>query len=121
MARITATLTVVWALILVGAAPASAQDRDCSDFDTQAEAQRFFEIAGSGDPHRLDADGDGPACAANPCPCRGPGGGPPPSPAPAPPPPPSEPTPRRAQTIRSVIVRVIDGDTIVVRPLEETR
>jgi endonuclease YncB( thermonuclease family) len=39
-------------------------DRDCSDFRTQAEAQRFFEAAGgpARDPHRLDGDGDGLAC-----------------------------------------------------------
>jgi len=29
-------------------------DRDCGDFDTQAEAQRFLDSAGTGDPHRLD-------------------------------------------------------------------
>lgn len=40
-------------------------DRDCSDFSTQAEAQAFFEAAGTGDPHRLDADNDGVACASN--------------------------------------------------------
>jgi micrococcal nuclease len=37
-------------------------DRDCSDFSTRAEAQSFFEAAGPGDPHRLDADGDRLAC-----------------------------------------------------------
>jgi endonuclease YncB( thermonuclease family) len=84
--------------------PASAQDRDCSDFGSQAEAQAFYDQAGPGDPHRLDADGDGRACDSLPCPCRGPGGGGPP--------------PKRAQTIRSQVIRVIDGDTIVVRPLE---
>jgi endonuclease YncB( thermonuclease family) len=41
-------------------------DRDCSDFDTQPEAQRFFERAGPGDPHRLDGDGDGVACESLP-------------------------------------------------------
>ena len=43
-------------------------DRDCSDFDTHAEAQRFFEAAGGPerDPHRLDADGDGRACESLP-------------------------------------------------------
>jgi endonuclease YncB( thermonuclease family) len=110
---LTVAVAVVCALTFIPA-PASAQDRDCSDFDTQAEAQAFFERAGPGDPHRLDADDDGKACDANPCPCREPGGG-------RPPPPPPPPPPDRAQTIRSVIVRVIDGDTIVIRPLEETR
>ncbi|MDO8573292.1 MAG: excalibur calcium-binding domain-containing protein [Candidatus Daviesbacteria bacterium] len=37
-------------------------DKDCTDFATHAEAQAFFESAGSGDPHRLDRDGDGIAC-----------------------------------------------------------
>lgn len=123
MLRLKGTLALAsaCAVLLAAAAPASAQDRDCSDFDNQAQAQAFFERAGSGDPHRLDADGDGRACDANPCPCRAPGGGPPRTPAPPPSPPPRTPPPDRAQTIRSVIVRVIDGDTIVVRPLEETR
>lgn len=40
----------------------SGGDRDCGDFSTHAEAQEFFESAGSGDPHRLDRDGDGLAC-----------------------------------------------------------
>lgn len=44
------------------------EDRDCSDFGTQAEAQRFFEAAGGPerDPHRLDSDGDGEACESLP-------------------------------------------------------
>lgn len=37
-------------------------DRDCSDFGSWAEAQAFYDKAGSGDPHRLDGDGDGVAC-----------------------------------------------------------
>lgn len=37
-------------------------DRDCNDFRTQAEAQRFFDAAGPGDPHRLDGDRDAIAC-----------------------------------------------------------
>ena len=39
-----------------------AIDRDCGDFKTRREAQRFFNAAGRGDPHRLDADRDGQAC-----------------------------------------------------------
>ena len=41
-------------------------DRNCGDFETQAEAQAFFEAAGgpSEDRHRLDGDGDGVACAS---------------------------------------------------------
>lgn len=43
-------------------------DRDCSDFETHAEAQRFFVAAGgpASDPHRLDSDGDGIACESLP-------------------------------------------------------
>ena len=39
-------------------------DRDCSAFSSQAQAQRFYEAAGPGDPHRLDGDNDGRACEA---------------------------------------------------------
>lgn len=38
------------------------EDKDCSDFATQAQAQRFFESRGPGDPHGLDGDGNGLAC-----------------------------------------------------------
>ncbi len=43
-------------------------DRDCFDFATHEEAQRFFIAAGgpSRDPHRLDGDHDGIACEALP-------------------------------------------------------
>ncbi|GAA0344094.1 endonuclease YokF [Bacillus carboniphilus] len=42
-------------------------DRDCGDFDTQAEAQAFMEASGPGDPHRLDGnDNDGLACESLP-------------------------------------------------------
>jgi len=39
-------------------------DRDCSDFSTQEEAQKFFEDEGGPDSdyHNLDRDGDGVAC-----------------------------------------------------------
>lgn len=80
-------------------------DRDCSDFATQAAAQRFFLDQGGPDqdPHRLDADGDGIACEDNPCPCSNdttPGD-------PPPPPPPAKPGIR--------VVRVLDGETVKVR------
>lgn len=42
------------------------EDKDCSDFDTQAEAQRFFEKHQPGDPHRLDGNNDGEACESLP-------------------------------------------------------
>ncbi|WP_103028044.1 thermonuclease family protein [Salinibacter altiplanensis] len=44
----------------------SVKDRDCSDFSTQPEAQRFFEKHQPGDPHDLDGDGDGEACESLP-------------------------------------------------------
>lgn len=70
----------VLALALFGSAtaaqgaPTSAQpslarfyDRDCSDFATQAQAQRFYKRHNPRrDPHRLDADRDGIACESLP-------------------------------------------------------
>jgi len=41
-----------------------AGDRDCSDFSTQSEPQRFFEARQPGDSHGLD--GDGRACESLP-------------------------------------------------------
>jgi Excalibur calcium-binding domain len=51
--------------------PASARDKDCSDFPTQRAAQTFFLKHGGPrhDPDRLDGDDDGRACEDNPCPC----------------------------------------------------
>jgi hypothetical protein len=49
---------------------AQAADRDCSDFNNQRRAQRFFrEHNPRRDPHGLDADNDGVACESLPCPC----------------------------------------------------
>ncbi len=46
-----------------GAEPPLAEDYDCSDFETQAAAQAFFEANNpEEDPYELDADGDGVAC-----------------------------------------------------------
>lgn len=41
-----------------------SSDRDCGDFSSSAQAQRFFLAAGgpANDPHNLDGDGDGLAC-----------------------------------------------------------
>ena len=44
----------------------TADTANCSDFDTQQEAQDFFEAEGPGDPHNLDADDDGIACESLP-------------------------------------------------------
>ncbi|HTU14787.1 MAG TPA: excalibur calcium-binding domain-containing protein [Solirubrobacterales bacterium] len=50
----------------MSASPAEAfRDRDCSDFKTQRQAQKFFKKhkgSKKRDPHRLDADHDGRAC-----------------------------------------------------------
>ncbi|MBA3533154.1 MAG: thermonuclease family protein [Ardenticatenales bacterium] len=44
------------------------KDRDCRDFNTQAEAQAFFLAAGGPeeDPHQLDGGGDGVVCESLP-------------------------------------------------------
>jgi len=39
----------------------NSYDHDCSDFDSQEEAQEFYESE-NGDPHNLDGDDDGEAC-----------------------------------------------------------
>jgi hypothetical protein len=42
---------------------AAAADKDCKDFDSRRQAQRFFERHNpKKDPHNLDADDDGKAC-----------------------------------------------------------
>jgi len=56
----------VWQDRTSGPGETSVEDRDCSDFDTQLEAQRFFERHQPGDPHSLDGDGDGEACESLP-------------------------------------------------------
>ena len=103
-------------VVLVGlsvsalAVPAArAQDRDCSDFGSQREAQDYFIERGgpSSDPDLLDGDDDGVACDSLPCPCS------------------SGPSPQlrpvlRAQTIRARVTEVTDGDTIRVKSLEAT-
>jgi hypothetical protein len=53
---------VVTAQPVLAAGSAEFADRDCADFNSQAEAQAFFLDSGNGDPHRLDADNDGVAC-----------------------------------------------------------
>lgn len=74
--KFAAIAAAVAALVLAAAptaaaVPASAADRDCADFSTQAAAQDYFlALGGPGsDPDRLDGDGDGVACEDNPCQC----------------------------------------------------
>ena len=58
---VLAALGAVPALALRDAA--AVRDRDCSDFRTQRQAQRFFKKHDPrDDPHGLDADNDGKAC-----------------------------------------------------------
>ena len=90
---------------VASAGPAAAVDYDCSDFDTQAQAQKVYVEAGgpSSDPHRLDADDDGRACDSLPCPCSSSTGSGGTTTQPA----------RLVQYAR--VTRVVDGDTIDVR------
>lgn len=56
--------------------PPPGQDKDCSDFDNQAAAQKFFlDHDPDHDPYGLDSDYDGIACESLPCPCSTGGGG----------------------------------------------
>lgn len=101
---------IVAALLLL---PATASAATCSDYSSQAAAQRAADTR--------DADGDGVYCESLPCPCAGrgqsSGGGGSSSPAPRPRPAPKpKPKPRRrAQVISARITSVIDGDTVNVR------
>lgn len=58
------TAGVVAVALAVPAAPATAADKDCSDFRSWRAAQNFYKKKGGPryDPHRLDADRDGIAC-----------------------------------------------------------
>lgn len=62
--RLALAALAVSILAATAAQPAAAfRDRDCSDFATHRQAQRFFEAHNPRrDPHRLDADHDGIAC-----------------------------------------------------------
>jgi len=108
-------LSVLFALALVLSftSPALAfEDKDCSDFKTWEEAQRFYEENGgpAEDPHRLDGrDQDGLVCENLPGfnPDHKPGsfvggGNKPPQQKPP-------------ATMSAKVVRVIDGDTIEVK------
>lgn len=103
-------LTGVMASLLVGLVPpaAHAADKDCSDFDTQAEAQRFYEQWAPDDPHRLDADGDGRVCESLPSGSSGSGSGGTGT---------SGGDGATGATVRqrARVVRIVDGDTFVAR------
>src|SRR5690606_18115379 len=106
-------LSVLFVLVLVLSftSPALAfEDKDCSDFKTWEEAQRFYEKNGGPerDPHRLDGpDKDGLVCESLPGfnPNHVPGsfvGKQPPKQEPP-------------ATMNAKVIRVIDGDTIEVK------
>jgi hypothetical protein len=90
----------VWLLSTGAMSPVAAQDLNCSDFDTQQEAQDELE-ADPSDPNNLDDDNDGEACESlprdggtkagttTPSPRPSPSPSPRPSPPPSPPPSPS--------------------------------
>jgi endonuclease YncB( thermonuclease family) len=92
------------ALVLLPAA--DAQAATCSDYSTQAHAQRAHDT--------IDADHDGIYCESLPCPCLKPGQSSSPSPKPSPKP---KPKPRRKARVYhgARITSVADGDTIRVR------
>ena len=104
LARAIALILAATGLVtLAQTSTAAGGDRDCDDFNTQAQAQAFFNNAGPGDPHRLDGDdNDGRACETLPCPCAGSNNNPPP-PGPV------------VHRETGNVVRIIDGDTLRVR------
>jgi len=60
-------------LVIAGHPPGAgaAADRDCSDFESQAAAQHYFDANGGSATYAfdsLDGDGDGRACESLPCP-----------------------------------------------------
>jgi hypothetical protein len=64
--RVKAAIAALAVLVALAFAvpPVSAGDKDCADFSTWKQAQRFYEKHGGPkrDPHRLDGDDDGIAC-----------------------------------------------------------
>ncbi|MDP8908657.1 MAG: thermonuclease family protein [Chloroflexota bacterium] len=95
-------------------AAAHSVDLDCSDFGFQAAAQDHKDVH-AGDPDQLDDDDDGRACEDElPCPCDDATVAPH-ALAPTPVRPLPATVPARLPT-RAEVVRVIDGDTLTVRP-----
>lgn len=107
-------MSVLFALVLVLSftSPALAfEDKDCSDFKTWEEAQRFYEENGgpAEDPHGLDRNGNGLACEHLPGfnPDHKPGsfvgGGD------------DKEKPEKPSRMTATVVEVVDGDTIKVK------
>ena len=101
MLRILFLATLCITATLMVTTGAGAQDLDCSDFDSQEEAQEELD-ADSDDPNRLDLDSDGKACESLPS-----------SPEPAE----EETDEEEAEYDETVTVeRIVDGDTIRIDP-----
>jgi hypothetical protein len=66
MKRITIAVLATAFALAFSAAPATAGDKDCADFNNWRQAQNFYKKHGgpNKDPHRLDGDHDGIACEA---------------------------------------------------------
>lgn len=94
-------LAVALAVSAAGPVEAEARDYDCSDFSTQAQAQKKLR---PGDPFGLDGDGDGRACDSLPCPCSSAGGG-------------GGSKGPKVLSFKARVTRVVDGDTIEVAKL----
>ena len=64
IARGAAAISLAGLVVLATPGPSLGADKDCSDFKTQKQAQRFFKKhrGPRKDPHGLDADHDGKAC-----------------------------------------------------------
>ncbi len=77
-----------------GAAPGEKAAATCSDYETQADAQRAADTR--------DSDGDGRYCEALPCPCAGPGAG---DGEPAPPMPPPNSSCTRPSGVQRLVFR----------------
>ena len=99
LVSLVSAVAILCAGLVLLAPAAQAVDYDCSDFRTQAAAQKYLL---PGDPHRLDADDDGVACDSLPCPCSGVR-------------PPAKPTTGATLRQWARVLRVVDGDTIEVR------
>jgi hypothetical protein len=64
IARGAVAISLTGLVVLATPGPSLGRDRDCSDFKTQKQAQRFFKKHGGPrkDPDGLDGDHDGKAC-----------------------------------------------------------
>lgn len=96
-------LGTVWEARASDAAPAGT-DKNCGDFTSQRQAQKYFVRRGGPDrdPDGLDSDGNGVACESLPCPCSKASG-------------PGSPGAGSVQTIPARTSKVFSGSTLRVR------